>query len=67
MAVKPTKPSDYREVTYNIARWQLLKELRWQAEKIMTILEEFHFQPIVHGSIARGDVSKTSDIDIFIG
>src|SRR5271157_2609850 len=67
MAVKPTKPSDYREVTYTSARWTLLKELRSQAEKIMAALEEFHLQSIVHGSIARGDVNKTSDIDVFIG
>ena len=67
MAVKPTKPSDYKEVTYTAERWQLLKTLRSQAEKIMTAFEEFHLRSIVHGSIARGDVKKTSDIDVFIG
>lgn len=67
MAVKPTKPSDYKEVTYTDLRWQQLIELRGQAEKIMAALEDFHLQSIVHGSIARGDVNKTSDIDVFIG
>jgi hypothetical protein len=67
MAVKPNKPSDYKEITYTIARWQQLRELRIQAKKIMAALEAFHLQSIVHGSIARGDVNKTSDIDVFIG
>ena len=33
---------------------------------VMAALEELHMQPIVHGSLARGDVTKKSDIDIFI-
>jgi predicted nucleotidyltransferase len=32
----------------------------------MEILDKFHLRSIVHGSIARGDVSETSDIDIFL-
>ena len=32
----------------------------------MTTLESSHIQSIVHGSIARGDVTAKSDIDIFI-
>lgn len=67
MAVKPTNSSDYKEVAYSAVRRQRLKELRGQAEKIMAALEDFHLQSIVHGSIARGDVNKTSDIDVFIG
>lgn len=66
MAVKPTKTADYKEVTYSSARWQLLRKLRARAEQIMTALEMFHLGSIVHGSVARGDVNKTSDVDIFI-
>src|SRR5208283_1182895 len=66
MAVKPTKHADYKEVTYNSARWQLLNELRSKAEEIMAALEAFHLASIVHGSIARGDVKKGSDVDVFI-
>ena len=66
MTVKPTKPADYKEVTYTTAHWALLKELRSEAEKIMTALEAFHLTSIVHGSIARGDVKASSDIDVFI-
>jgi len=32
----------------------------------MLALESRHLQPIVHGSIARGDVTKNSDIDVFL-
>jgi hypothetical protein len=66
MAVKPTKPSDYKEVTYNSARWALLRELRGEAVKVMAALEVFHLASITHGSIARGDVKKDSDVDVFI-
>jgi predicted nucleotidyltransferase len=44
----------------------LLKEYRWKAAKLMTTLESSHIQSILHGSIARGDVTAKSDIDIFI-
>jgi predicted nucleotidyltransferase len=66
MAVKPTKHADYREVTYSSARWQLLTELRGKAVEVMAALEGFHLASIVHGSVARGDVNKGSDIDVFI-
>jgi len=66
MSVKPTKPSDYREVRYTDARWMLLQELRGEASEVMDALERFHLASITHGSIARGDVKKSSDIDVFI-
>ncbi len=66
MAVKPTTHDDYKEVQYTSAHWVLLKKLRDRAVTIMTALEIFHLQSIVHGSIARGDVKKNSDIDVFI-
>jgi hypothetical protein len=66
MAVKPTKHEDYKEVTYTCTRWVLLNELRSKAAEIMSALEVFHLWSLVHGSLARGDVNKASDIDIFI-
>ena len=66
MAAKPEKRLDYKEVIYNSARWALLREYREKARQIMTALESFHLQALTHGSIARGDVNKKSDIDIFI-
>lgn len=66
MAVKPSRGGDYREVVYGSERWTLLKTLREKAASLMSALEGFHFQPVVHGSIARGDVKPSSDIDVFI-
>ena len=66
MAVKPTSCGDYREVIYSQARWTKLSTLRAKAAAIMTALEMSHMNSIMHGSTARGDVKKNSDIDIFI-
>jgi predicted nucleotidyltransferase len=66
MTTKPEKHADYREVIYNSAHWALLREYREKATRIVAALESFHLQALVHGSIARGDVNKKSDIDIFI-
>jgi predicted nucleotidyltransferase len=66
MAVKPTKSAEYKEVTYASIRWETLIELRSKATEIMGALEAFHLQSVVHGSIARGDVNKDSDVDVFV-
>ena len=66
MAKKPTKSSEYREILYSVERWATLEEFRQKATGIMEILEKAHLETIVHGSIARGDVNKKSDVDVFI-
>jgi predicted nucleotidyltransferase len=66
MAKKPVKRAERLEVVYDKKRWKLLRELRFKTVQIMEILDKFHLRSIVHGSIARGDVSETSDIDIFL-
>ena len=66
MAVKPTRHSDTKEVTYTSARWMQLKKMREKARVVMAALEAFHLKSTVHGSVARGDVKTESDIDIFI-
>ena len=66
MTTKPKKHADYKEVAYSSRHWALLGELREKAIQIMTALEGFRLQTLVHGSIARGDVNKNSDIDVFI-
>jgi predicted nucleotidyltransferase len=66
MAIKPTRRVDYREIVYGSERWAFLKDYRQKAIKLMEALEVFHLQAVVHGSIARGDVNKNSDIDVFI-
>jgi len=66
MAIKPVKNADTREIIYSNMQWTQLTSLREKAIPIMTALEKYHLQSIVHGSIARGDVKGSSDIDIFI-
>lgn len=66
MTKKPLKRAEHIEVIYSEKHWHLLKELRVKAIKTMETLNQFHLHSIVHGSIARGDVSEKSDIDIFV-
>src|SRR4030042_3145888 len=66
MTKKPVKHAEHREVFYDSKRWVLLEELRGKAAQTMEVLENARFEPIVHGSIARGDVNVKSDIDIFV-
>jgi len=66
MAIKPERRLEYREVVYDGERWNLLKEFRQKAVRIMRALETFHLESVVHGSIARGDVTRKSDVDVFI-
>ncbi|MBO3804228.1 MAG: DNA polymerase subunit beta, partial [Candidatus Brockarchaeota archaeon] len=40
------------------------KALREEAAKVMASLEAEGISPLLHGSVARGDVSARSDIDI---
>ncbi|MDW8063484.1 MAG: nucleotidyltransferase domain-containing protein [Candidatus Caldarchaeum sp.] len=55
-----------REVVYDDNRWRLLKGLRERALQVMTHLEKNGFYSIVYGSVARGDVKPTSDLDVFV-
>lgn len=52
------------KVVYTEDQWRILKEKRDKAKRAMLKLASF--SPIVHGSIARGDVREDSDIDIVI-
>jgi predicted nucleotidyltransferase len=66
MAVKPSRNSSYTEVIYTAERWKQLSNYREKAIEIISALENFHLSAVTHGSIARGDVTKKSDIDVFI-
>jgi predicted nucleotidyltransferase len=66
LVAKPTRRRDFRELSYDSSRWALLRELREKATQIMTAIEDHHLRTLVHGSIARGDVNKNSDVDVFI-
>ena len=66
MTKKPERRFEHREVVYDVERWNLVKGFRQKTIGIMEGLEIFHLEAIVHGSIARGDVNRKSDIDVFI-
>ena len=66
MTKKPVTRAERSEVIYNKKHWELLKELRSKAIQIIMALENSNILSIVHGSIARGDVSEKSDIDVFL-
>jgi len=66
LSKKPVIRPEQKEVTYSSARWEILQQLRKRSLQVMKKLENSHLQVTVHGSIARGDVTETSDIDIFI-
>jgi predicted nucleotidyltransferase len=66
MREKVIRLKDKLEVIYSDEHWQLLKQIREEATNYMKILQESGIPSFVHGSVARGDVSSTSDIDIFI-
>jgi len=53
-------------VKYSDAHWETLKRLRSEAASMMKPLADAHIYCIIYGSIARGDTSETSDIDIYL-
>ena len=66
LAKKPLRRLEFNEVVYTSERWKLLEGLRAKAIRLMEALEKFNIESIVHGSIARGDVTDKSDVDVFI-
>jgi predicted nucleotidyltransferase len=66
MREKVIQLKDRHEVIYSSEDWAQLKKLRQEALRLMTSLQRNGIPSIVHGSVARGDVSPTSDIDIFV-
>jgi predicted nucleotidyltransferase len=54
------------EVIYDEVHWSLFEKIRKEANELMRPLAENHIRAIAYGSIARGDISETSDVDIFI-
>jgi len=63
---KPVRRAERVEVVYGESRWKLLARLRARALRVMEALAECHVRSVAHGSVARGDVSETSDVDVFI-
>lgn len=57
---------EFRHVAYDDGRWTLLRELRKAAAEVMGVLVYCGYSPTVHGSVARGDVDRGSDVDIVV-
>ena len=64
--VRPIRVADAVEIFYDEERWQLFRELRGYASRLMEGLAAGGFDSLVHGSVARGDVDEKSDVDVFI-
>jgi predicted nucleotidyltransferase len=61
-----SRTPEFREVVYSEEHWRLLRELREKAQRIMEVFASNNIEAWLHGSVARGDVKKTSDVDIVL-
>jgi predicted nucleotidyltransferase len=66
MTKKPSMGNGYRELIYNSKHWVIFANLRKKAARVMEALERSNLESTVHGSIARGDISEKSDVDVFL-
>lgn len=66
MSKKPVLRGDRVEIVYTDDTWELFKEKRGRAIQIMEHLSLYNIRSFVHGSVARGFVSRESDVDIVI-
>jgi hypothetical protein len=55
-----------RKVVYSPDRWRILERKRERAMEIMERLEAYSIPSIVYGSVARGDATPQSDVDVFV-
>lgn len=63
---KIVRRPEYRVVEYSEEHWILLRRLREDALRILEILASEGIEAFVHGSVARGDVKKSSDVDVVV-
>jgi predicted nucleotidyltransferase len=66
VAKKPEILHERRCVVYDSARWKNLDEIRARALEVIEKLGESGIQALAHGSVARGDVSDSSDVDLVV-
>ena len=66
MPTKAPMKTDYKEVIYNKYQWTLLSDHRAKAKKILCTLLKSNLNAFIFGSVARGDVTTNSDVDIII-
>lgn len=66
MRCKTATMGDHSIILYKSDRWDMLSSLSKKAASIMYALQDAGLDGLVHGSVARGDISSGSDIDIVI-
>ena len=54
----------FEKIIYSKEDWILFKQKRKNALNLLEMFAKEGFNPIVHGSVARGDIHENSDIDI---
>uniref|UniRef100_A0A7C1T1U1 DNA polymerase subunit beta n=1 Tax=Thermofilum pendens TaxID=2269 RepID=A0A7C1T1U1_THEPE len=62
----PVSSRDWTPVHYTAERWALLRSLRERAASVLEALLCTKVKAVVIGSVARGDVTPTSDIDVHL-
>ncbi len=60
------RPGWSRRVEYSSRQWKLLLKKREVALKILEALQDYGIIGWVYGSVARGDVTQQSDVDVII-
>jgi predicted nucleotidyltransferase len=66
MTKRPETLHETRQVVYDDNHWSLLRLLRNKAAEIMGRLDDAGMRSFAYGSIARGDIHKSSDIDVIV-
>ena len=64
--IKTKEISDIIEIDYSRKHWDIFNEKRILAQKLMEQLTNNGISALIFGSICRGDISKESDIDLFV-
>ena len=63
---RPRKTYDRKEVKYDDRDWERFRSFRDRTRAILESLSLYNINGLAHGSVARGDVNKDSDIDIIV-
>jgi len=66
MGCRVDRRAEEIDVVYSEERWALFRCLRERALFYMRLLAGCSLRCFVYGSVARGDVSEGSDVDIFV-
>jgi predicted nucleotidyltransferase len=66
MTKRPEILHETREVVYDDNHWSLLGSLREKALEVMQKLDDAGMRSFAYGSIARGDINISSDIDVIL-